>query len=278
MTTPVVSVIIPCYNQGEWIEECIESVLSQSFRDFEIIVINDGSTDKKTIQILNGLKYPKTKIIHQENMGLAEARNTGIKNSHGTYVLPLDADDKLHPNFLEKTILLMEKDTKLGIVCGETEFFGAQEGYIKIPYKFPEILYFNMLQCTCLFRKSDWEKVGGYNPNMKYGMEDWDLWLSFIELGLEAYRIPEPLFYYRKKEVSMITELVGIRNQKMREQLYKNHIGLYAKYPNEKNKLFRIMTIQDKIRKRVIKILCLFIPVKSWRHKLREFYKKGIYQ
>ena len=92
---PQVSVIIPCYNQGRYLDDAITSVLVQTYQNFEILIVDDGSTEPETIEILQDYQQPKTRIIRTENQGVATARNLGIAQAQGTYILPLDADDKI---------------------------------------------------------------------------------------------------------------------------------------------------------------------------------------
>ncbi|MBE6467087.1 MAG: glycosyltransferase family 2 protein [Alphaproteobacteria bacterium] len=205
---PRVSIVIPCYNHGQYVDEAVNSCLAQSYDDIEIIIVNDGSTDEATNTLLNNYSKPKTKVINKQNEGLAEARNTGIAAATGKYILPLDADDKIGPTYIEKAVNVIENNDKIGIVYCLAEFFGAKQGLWPLKeYKFPDILNSNRIFCTALFRKSDWEKVGGYKKEMIYGLEDYEFWLSLIENGVGVYRIPEVLFYYRQHEVSMITKL-----------------------------------------------------------------------
>lgn len=250
---PKVSIIIPCYNHGEYLDDAVGSVLNQTFKDLEIIIVNDGSTDEKTIEILKNFNKPNTKIINTTNQGLATARNTGIKNSSGKYILPLDADDMINQHYLEKAVNILENNENTGIVGPTTEFFGTQKGYFDIPkYKFPDILAGNCLVCSCLFRRDDWEKVGGYNPNMIYGWEDWDFWLSIIELGRDVYQIDEVMFYYRKHDTSMITNLIDEKQNSMINQIIKNHIDLYLHNKPEMVKLFQL-NLKDEVDLKKIK-------------------------
>jgi glycosyltransferase involved in cell wall biosynthesis len=99
---PKVSVIIPCFNQGEYVDQAVDSVLKQSFQDFEIVIVNDGSTDPFTISHLQNYSRQKTTVVHTDNQGLAAARNNGIRQAKSEYILPLDADDKIGATFLEK--------------------------------------------------------------------------------------------------------------------------------------------------------------------------------
>ena len=105
-SNPTVSVVIPCYNQGQYLDEAVESVISQTYQDFEIIIINDGSNDLETIEILKNYQKPKTRIIHTENQGVIAARNRAIEAAQGKYILPLDADDKIGNTYLEEAVQL----------------------------------------------------------------------------------------------------------------------------------------------------------------------------
>ena len=224
---PKVSVIIPCYNQAQYLDESIDSVLAQTFQDFEIIVVDDGSDDKTSMKILNNYKKPKTKLIRTSNQGPSCARNTGIKIATGDYIFPLDADDRIEDSYLEKAVNMLDKHPEIGIVYCEAELFGKQSGKWDLKeYAFPDILLHNCIFCTAMFRKSDWAKVGGYKKEMNINIEDWEFWLSLIEQGLEVYRIPEVLFYYRIKKVSRTSDSVPY-DQSMQTKLVKFHRKMY---------------------------------------------------
>lgn len=227
-SNPTVSVVIPCYNQGQYLDEAVESVISQTYQDFEIIIINDGSNDLETIEILKNYQKPKTRIIHTENQGVIAARNRAIEAAQGKYILPLDADDKIGNTYLEEAVQLLEANENLGIVYCEAEFFGEQTGKWELPeYSFSNILFGNMIFCSGFFRKSDWQQVNGYNPNMIDGWEDYDFWLSIIELGREVYQIPQVLFFYRRKLISRSETIDGQKSVDLYNCLFKNHAQLY---------------------------------------------------
>jgi glycosyltransferase involved in cell wall biosynthesis len=130
---PRVSVIIPCFNHGQYIDEAVGSVLDQTFQEFEIIIINDGSTDPSTVTRLRSYNHSGCKVIETENKGPAEARNTGIKASTGEYILPLDADDKIGPKYLEEAVKALDNDREIGIVYCGVEFFGDKTGKWNLP-------------------------------------------------------------------------------------------------------------------------------------------------
>jgi glycosyltransferase involved in cell wall biosynthesis len=231
---PKISVIIPCYNQGIYVDEAVESVLNQTMQDFEIIIINDGSTDVFTNELLKNYSKPKTKVISILNGGLSNARNVGIKESHGTYILPLDADDKIAPSYLEEAITQFEKNENLTLVYGRAEYFGSKTGEWNLPlYKFKDLLFNNLIYCSAIYKRADYDKTSGYNPNMKYGLEDWDFWISLLEHGGEVHKIDSIMFYYRIKENSMILAIDSEKQLYLKKQIYINHIDLYTKLYND---------------------------------------------
>jgi len=222
------SVVIPCFNQGHYIDEAVDSVLSQTYQNIEIIIVNDGSTDPETLRILETYDKPKTRVIHTTNQGLAAARNNGIREASGRYILPLDGDDRIGPTYIEKAVTILDRNPGIGIIYCKAEFFGAVQKPWNLPeYSLDEMLIDNILFCSGVFRKSDWETVGGYRTDMTYGWEDYDFWLSLIERGALVHRIPEVLFYYRISPDSMIR--TKSRNQKidMFEIIFNNHLDFY---------------------------------------------------
>jgi glycosyltransferase involved in cell wall biosynthesis len=226
---PTVSVIMPCYNQGRFIDEAVDSVLAQTLTDFEIIVINDGSTDEETVELLHNYQKPTVSVIHTENRGPSAARNRGIRQAKGTYIFPLDADDRIAPTYLEKAVSLLASDPDIGIVYAQAELFGTQTGLFDLPpYSFPEILLGNMIVNSSLYRKADWEKVGGYNENMVWGWEDYDFWLSIIELGRQVVRIPEVLYFHREVPTSRSQQMTHDSWVKSYAQIFHNHPTLYT--------------------------------------------------
>ena len=229
MQHPLVSVVIPCYNQGQYINEAVDSVLAQSYQNFEIVIVNDGSTDELSIEILKNYKNIKTTVLHTTNKGLPSARNYAIEMSNGKYILPLDADDKIGSTYIEKAVNLLESDNNIGIVYCKADLFGDQTGIWHLPeYRFPDILLDNVIFCSGFFRKGDWEEVGGYNHEMIYGWEDYDFWLSIIELGRDVNRISEVLFYYHRKSGSMVELMKEHHHVYSYTKMFKRHFNLYS--------------------------------------------------
>lgn len=223
-----VSVIIPCFNQGHFLDEAVTSVLNQTFRDFEIIVVDDGSDDPASVALLEDYRRERTRVVHTTNQGLAAARNNGIRAAAGTYILPLDADDRIGETYLEAAVRVLERDPEVGIVYCDAAYFGEREGLLDLPpFEMDRMLTDNIIFCSALFRRKDWECVGGYNPNMVHGWEDWDFWLSILETGRRVHRIPRVLFHYRAAEDSMIGRMSPDKQHFMRLTIRRNHPDLY---------------------------------------------------
>jgi glycosyltransferase involved in cell wall biosynthesis len=228
---PKISIIVPCFNHGEFLDEAIESVLGQTFKDFEIIVIDDGSTDVGTLQALDGLKkkYSQIKIIHQANGGPANARNAGIKISRGEFFFPLDADDTIDPRMLEKCFEVISEDSKIGFIYTYTHFFGAEDFVWKNPeYNFFELLRANHTTVSALTRKKAWEQVGGFDENKKNKYEDWEFWINLGARGWHGKLIKEPLFNYRKANESRVRK-AELKYGEAVGYIREKHRNLYSK-------------------------------------------------
>jgi glycosyltransferase involved in cell wall biosynthesis len=221
---PIASIIIPCYNHGQYIDEAITASLNQTFDDFEIIIINDGSTDNFTNKKLTSIKNNKIHVIHTENMGLAAARNNGIKAAKGGIIFTLDADDAIEPTFLEKAIAVFSKDPEIGIVYSQAMLFGSKRGVCLLPEcDIKKMVVRNYIFSCGLFYRKDWESVGGYKSLMKYGWEDWEFWLSLIEKGKKVFQIKEPLYRYRIRSESMARIMTKDQKIEMHTNILKNH-------------------------------------------------------
>lgn len=243
-----ISVIMPCYNDGKYIKEAISSIEAQTYPEWEIIVIDDGSDDEETIKIIDSINSPKIKVYHTNHLRPAGARNYGIEHANGKYILPVDSDDKIDSTYMEKAVKILESNSQIGVVYCEADLFGEKVGKWDLPsYSFEQMLLDNVVFVTALFYRSDWEKVGGFNVNMEAGMEDYDFWLGILELGREIYQIPEILFHYRIKPSSRTTGFQSdyLQMQKVYRQIYDNHKKFYEKYNEEYAKVLRDALIEQ---------------------------------
>ena len=229
----MVSIIMPSYNQGDYLGEALDSVLAQTYSDWECIIIDDGSTDNtKDIAELYCNKDKRVKYLYQENQGVVVARNNAISKCSGELILPLDGDDRIGASYLEKAVKILKSNPNIKVVYCDAEFFGGKTGFWKLPkFSIEMQLCWNCIFCTALFRKKDYENAGGYNINMKEGLEDWDFWLSMFENGGEAYKIPEVLFYYRIKDSSTSrNKSFDKKYKKLVKQIFLNHQDLYFEH------------------------------------------------
>lgn len=244
----LVSVIMPCYNDGRYIKEAIESVKKQTYQNWELIIIDDGSDDEETIKIIDSIEDDRVTILHTEHLKPAGARNYGIEHAHGKYILPVDSDDRIDTTYMEKAVKVIESDRNIGVVYCEADLFGEKSGKWDLPkYSFRTMLLDNIVFVTALFYKEDWEKLGGFNTNMKAGMEDYDFWLGILSLGKEIYQIPEVLFHYRIKPVSRTTGFQSdcTQMQEVYRQIYDNHKEFYLENNEEYAKILRDALIEQ---------------------------------
>lgn len=231
MNKLLVSIIVPCYNQACYLPETLDSVLNQTYENWECIIVNDGSPDN-TSEVVNKYinKDKRFLLIEQVNQGLAMSRNNGIHESHGEFILPLDSDDLIEPTYIEKAINYFLENPETRLVYSEADRFDQTREYWKLPeYKYEDEIWSNRIFCSAIYRRSDFDKTNGYNPNMKGGFEDWDFWLSLLNADDHVYRIPEVLFHYRYRRNSMLCE-ADKKKDFLYKQIYINHPEIYSEY------------------------------------------------
>lgn len=230
---PLVSVVTPCYNDGVYLAETIQSVLAQTYLNIEMIVVDDGSVDQDSINAIEQLKqkFPKVQFYRIENGGPSKARNVAISKAKGKYILPLDADDLIGPNYIEKAVKVLEGHPEVGLVYCHAEFFGERQGPWDLPpFTIQAFAWDNLIFNAGVFRRSHWEQFGGYDETLIYGSEDYDFWLNFIEIGLVPIRLDETLFFYRIKKKSRSTAfLQSALDHKVETyaKIFKNHAGFF---------------------------------------------------
>ncbi|MBR3698946.1 MAG: glycosyltransferase family 2 protein [Bacteroidales bacterium] len=235
MNDPLVSIIVPCYNQSEYLPEALDSVLAQTYQRWECVIVNDGSPDN-TEEIAKRYldKDDRFVYVSRENGGLASARNAGIAKSRGSFILPLDADDRIAPTYIEKAVNRFSKVPETKVVYCKVAKFGIENELLELPpYEYESLLWRNCIVCSAMFKRVDYDKTNGYNENMVYGNEDWDFWLSLLRKDDVVFRIDEELFYYRIKETSMVKELLAKHKEASLVQLYKNHQAIYEPYMHD---------------------------------------------
>lgn len=198
---PLVSIVIPCYNYGQYLLDAVESVRQQTLSNLEIIVVDDGSTDPATTSLLDKLagEPGDLRIIRQANQGLPSARNAGIRQASGCYICCLDADDVLSPTYLEKAVAVLEEHQDIDLSYSWVQLFGDEQYIWRTePFDAVRLRDYNFIPVAAVFRRTAWVKVGGYDESMRQGYEDWDFWLKLAAEGSQGYLIKEALFGHRR--------------------------------------------------------------------------------
>jgi FtsZ-binding cell division protein ZapB len=225
------SVVIPCYDQGELLVEAVASAERSAPERCELIVVNDGSRQPRTLEVLGVLRDAGYRVIDQPNAGLAAARNRGIQEARGRCVLPLDADNRLVPGFPASAIRLLDERPELGVVYGDRMDFGLRSGRFAVPdFDLGAFLWVNTIDACAVYRREIWEACGGYDAGAAV-WEDWELWVSAAERGWRFHRLPEVAFEYRVRPGSML-DLAGQQNRWRAAfgHVYRKHRALYGEH------------------------------------------------
>ena len=203
--TPLVSIITPYYNAGKYFEQTFNCVMDQTFPWFEWIIVDDGSTDEGSVELLKRLAAADERIVlkRQANGGQSAARNAGIKASTTEIVVPLDADDLIAPTFLEETYFALTKHPEAAWAYTDSVGFGSLEYVWRQPFSASRMKDENLLVCTAAIRKQWLEKVGGYAVADHYYDEDWHLWLQLLSQGAAPVHLSGLRFWYRRSASGM---------------------------------------------------------------------------
>ena len=225
----LISVVIPCFNDDKFIEQAVESVLSQTYSNIEVIIVDDGS-NTETKEVLKSLKPKITKLITQENKGQSTARNVGIKQAKGDYILVLDSDDYFEPTFCEKAIKVIKESNNVKLVtCYANLYYDNNKDscvFKPIGGTIKNFIISNCALGSAMFQKKDCLFNGGYDQSMKNGFEDWEFYIRLLKKGGSAYVIPEPLYNYRKR-CNTTTSRANRIKYDLLKFIYLKHIDLY---------------------------------------------------
>lgn len=216
---PKVSIIVSLYNKFPYFGQCLGSISAQTYTNFELIIVDDGSTDDG--RFIEGLS-----VIRIGNRGQSGARNAGVLNSMGDLILPLDADDWIDPTYLEKTVPLCT-ETGVGIVSTNMQYFGLADNLVlSRPMTVDEEKNYNEIPCCSLVRREAFLQTGGYNSRVD-GYEDWNLWIDILKRGWKHVVVNEPLFHYR-----VLGNAANAEADKKRDELIATIKTLHAEIYN----------------------------------------------
>lgn len=227
-----VSVVVPCFNAGQHLNDAVQSALAQTWPDLEVVIVDDGSSDDTTLRLLEETHWPRTRIFHQSsNAGPSAARNRAIREARGEYILPLDADDTIEPTYVEKAVAVMNKHPEVGCVYCKAMKFGAEQGPWELPpYQLEELVIDNVIFVTALFRKADWQAIGGFDERLRHGVEDYDFWVKMVSSGKGVVQLDEFLFNYRVQEKSRTTRFQDGLDAKVTTyaEIFRNNSDFYT--------------------------------------------------
>lgn len=229
----LLSIVIPYYNMGKYIEECVQSILASDFPEKEIIIVNDGSTDAASIAKLTYIEatYPVA-VLHKANEGLPYTRNFGANAAKGKYLAFLDADDKVAPDYYSKSIRVLDCYDNVHFVgCWAKYFEGSSDCWPAFNPEPPYLLVHNMVNSSALVYKKQSFLIAGLNdPAFVYGMEDWDSIISMVQNNKRGVVLPEVLFYYRVRKNSMARNFTRVKRIFLHRLIEEKHASFYKDY------------------------------------------------
>lgn len=198
MKSPLVTIVVPVYNMSEFLEETILSITSSHYQNLEIVVVDDGSQDD-SLEVAKRCAQgdSRIKVLSQPNSGVCVARNNAVAHAHGEYVLPVDSDDLIAPEFVEEAVRVMECNPEVKVVSPTVMRFGKKSGILELPaFSLSKLAVHNSLVASSMYRRADFDRVHGYCVDIQ-GREDWEFWISLLKDGGEVVRLPSVGLYYR---------------------------------------------------------------------------------
>ncbi|MBK8597109.1 MAG: glycosyltransferase [Holophagales bacterium] len=220
------TIVTPVHDDGAFLVEALASAERTSEPGTELILVDDGSTEPFTVAFLSRLEDEGYRVIRQPNRGLSSARNTGIRNAHGRFLLTLDADNRIREGYLRRATRQLEADPGLGVVYGDRYEFGLRTGTVPVPdFHYGAILKANCIDACAVFRKSVWLSAGGFDETLP-ALEDWDFWLSAADAGWRFHHLPATLFDYRVRPGGLSDWLhTGSRTEELTARIQARHRG-----------------------------------------------------
>lgn len=223
----VASVVVPCFNGGRYLDALMAAFARQTLKGFEIIIVDDGSTDQATLQKLAALEG-RARVIHQDNRGLSAARNTGIEAARTEFVAVLDCDDTFEPPFLEEALALMQNaPPEAALVFSHMRLTGVANGLVERHFNAFDLLFSNTMHSAVMLRKTCWRAVGGYDETMRQGYEDWEFYLRLAQSGYYGIEIPEIYFNYAIASDGMLFSRSSQVHAALWRSMRLKHAALY---------------------------------------------------
>ena len=230
--TPQTSFVVTCHNLGSYLLETLDSLEAQTVQDFEIVVVNDGSTDGETCRVLANLSRARTELVHIERRGLPGARNAGVRHARGRFLCMVDADDLLEPGYLERSLVALSASPDMAFASHWLRAFGDEQwDWTPTDCTFPALLHANTVNGAALMRREFFEQLGGFDETMTEGCEDWEFWIRAVAAGHRGTIIPEFLFRYRRRADSMSRTMHNVPGAAaLYGQLVARHGAVFAEH------------------------------------------------
>lgn len=238
-----VAVIMPAYKQAEYVAEALDSLLAQTYSNWECAVVDDGSPDDvRSIVELYARRDERIRFHHTENHGVSAARNFAVSATTAPLILPLDADDRLAPEYIAECVKAFRKHPDATVVFADWKFFGKTTYTPRLEYTgFRDLLTSNSIHCSGMFWREDFERIGGYDESIPFGYEDWEFWIRLLapknllaentlsnDTG-KVIKLHRPLFYYRIKPKSRSTDIdrKHERKEECFRYIFRKHVELF---------------------------------------------------
>lgn len=229
----LVSIILPSYNNADTIIETLQSIEKQTYRNMEVIIVDDGSQDNLKLILEEYQSNSSLNITYhyQENAGPSVARNQGVTIANGKFLLFVDADDRIHESYVAKGVQILEENQDINIVYADAEFFGATTGKWELAeFNLVSFLKYNCIPIFAMLRRDVFLSVGKFDTNLNF-TEDWELWIRIIKTYGGVHKIPETLYYYRKRhnKTSLSDNMTVNNNSDLsRLYIYNKHYDFYT--------------------------------------------------
>lgn len=219
--TPLVTAVVPCFNQGAYVAECLDSLRAQTMGRWRAILLDDCSTDGTSPALCAAQADERVEVVLLErNHGRSLVRNVGIERAQTEAIFSLDADDCIVPEHFERCVPLLLARPEVGIVYTDYERFGARGGLLRgEPFSRETVYRRQYIWAGAVFRRSAWARTIGYSDDFRDGNEDYDFWLRIVEAGYDGVYVPEPLFRYRVHQGSWSSTQAASDDRVFRSQL-----------------------------------------------------------
>lgn len=229
---PKIAIIVPCYNQGKYLQDALDSVLAQSLLEWELVIVDDGSTDSSPDTAKSyAAKDCRIRYAYQENAGPSAARNKGVALTSAPLLFFLDGDNMICPNFLEQGVNYMDSHPECVLFNSKADYFGDKTGEFKLQYtSYKDLLVANSIDCACIVRREDFDRVGGFDEQLR-GYEDWEFFIRLLYHHDTIYQDPRSLFKYRVSDnPSSVNLHAKSHNEEKTMYIYRKHMDKFEEY------------------------------------------------